>query len=832
VPAWLDQVLGDPPAKPTIPAWLQKAFAADATATKPRPQLPQPTIGPLAVQNQRPGGTAIPRPQPALPVDDQGVFGSGQGQGLFDVLPGLGAARGVKAGVDIAKAGHLPLGLLVGAISALPEGGALAGKLGGAVAREAEEKIGPAVIRYMGKEYDGPIHAVAIEKAREEAEGRGLPFLWSAVDDNYFRTSSGRVVDRTEAKKIAQAAGQRPDKIRGGAGREGHLFSEALPERRELLPMYDPKETRSVGRQMLDAEDDKRAGEIADRATAGGFTFDPRARSFVESGGYMVGGVPGQQGMVVDEITPATIKEFRAKNAKLLARDGMMIGGWRDGATGKFYLDVSQRVPDRDAALELLKDRGEKAAWHLDKGEELVNPHATEAVSAGSAPAGLTPKLVSDEEIGLGGRRAVYDVGGEPLHVIYSQDQGPGELYLESIQTPDGHRVELGAAGARRLYRDLVSRTGADKIIAERLTGANPGRFVEWDARRLAGLPASKPTAPAVIVPERWKPTERGVFDRSAPKIQGTAAVDPRLAASMPRGQVSPIADAIANSKTVRQGLEKDAIAGLPFGGDQWYETGPIKASYESSNGPMTFRDWLNASGSGSIQNPTHNEPASASILLYAKRHGISVDEAMAEFRRQFPDAATPWMSQGIAANFARADELGGQFPSTPGAGERKVPWYTHGKEGGSLEGEAALDTHERRRLVQLAGENPRLRKMLRELGVTNIEGPKADVVPIKNALDYAALSAPYRRVAENLGLPSTQAAQAGRWLGGGQHTGLASQPFGDYVQTLEDGLLYTARSRGLDESPAGLRSLWDRISQGEDFFMPLYSRKGGYPVY
>jgi len=324
---------------------------------------------------------------------------------------------------------------------------------------------------------------------------------------------------------------------------------------------------------------------------------------------------------------------------------------------------------------------------------------------------------------------------------------------------------------------------------------------------------------------EKWTPTERGILDRSAPKTQGSAPIDPRMLEDTPKGKATELSQAIAGSKTVKAGLLDQVIRGLPMGGHTWYELAPIRQFYGESKGPLTFQDFLNAGGSASIQNPVANELSSTSVLLYAKRNGITWREAADEMLRRYPHAQKPWINADMAAHFDRADAAGMHLPSKPGSGEQKITWYSHGKLGGSLDARAALDTHERRMLGMLGMEDPKVAKLLPK-GFT-----PGDLLPLGNSRSYGTLSQPYTEIAHNLGLPSTQAAQAGRWIGGAEKTGLKSMPTGDFTQILEDATLHNAKATGKSVDPAALRKYLHSVLQGEDFFLPFYG-KGAFPVY
>ncbi|MBA3678569.1 MAG: hypothetical protein H0W74_14475, partial [Sphingosinicella sp.] len=149
--------------------------------------------------------------------------------------------------------------------------------------------------------------------------------------------------------------------------------------------------------------------------------------------------------MAVDKITPKILKEFADKNSGLLGQDGMMMGGWYDGDSKKFYLDVSQRVPRADAPA-LLQARGEKAGWDLDAGAELANPNAKGAVSAGIIP-GPAKKRRGPQPKPLDISKATYpsdEIKDRFSHflgnhtVLGTWKEEGGDLSLSRVTTDDG----------------------------------------------------------------------------------------------------------------------------------------------------------------------------------------------------------------------------------------------------------------------------------------------------------------------------------------------------------------------------------------------------------
>lgn len=387
----------------------------------------------------------------------------------------------------------------------------------------------------------------------------------------------------------------------------------------------------------------------------------------------------------------------------------------------------------------------------------------------------------------------------------------------QGFRTSTGRFVDRKEAARIAEAARQVSRAPEDvgaELLAHELDGPTPDL-----------PPMLPPRAVPPPIPGPWQPTSRGVFPRDVAPIQGTAPLDPRLVARMPRGEPSELAQAIADSKVVERGLQKDVERGLPLGGDPWYEGAPIKATFESGD-PFSFHDFNLARGSGSIQAPTHLEIPTATGLLFGRRNGLStMAEIKAAHQAMYPGEPSLWGTEATATNYLRAVANDAQLPATAGTGERKVAWYTQGNEGGAPGADVAIDKHEGRRQLQLAWTDRRIRPLLKTLGYTEetATGPRADVVPVRNALDYTLLSSPYRRIADRMGLASPQQAQAGRWIGGVPLTGLKSQPTGDFTQTLEDVLMHTANVRGLPTDPAGLTSLWRRLRRGEDIAAPIY---------
>jgi hypothetical protein len=69
--------------------------------------------------------------------------------------------------------------------------------------------------------------------------------------------------------------------------------------------------------------------------------------------------------------------------------------------------------------------------------------------------------------------------------------------------------------------------------------------------------------------------------------------------------------------------------------------------------------------------------------------------------------------------------------------------------------------------------------------------------------------------------------AQAGRWFGGGELTGLRS-PRGDALDLLEKQVAYTLDKKGIQPNPANIRAeVLRQISTGEGDLLPWYRKEG-----
>lgn len=99
---------------------------------------------------------------------------------------------------------------------------------------------------------------------------------------------------------------------------------------------------------------------IAQTLANGGGTFPA-----VEDG-YMVGGVVPERTCTPEEFE-RVLYDFVAEHGHNLG--GAHIGTWIDN--GVVYLDVSENVADQEEALNLARERGERAIYDIRNGESI-----------------------------------------------------------------------------------------------------------------------------------------------------------------------------------------------------------------------------------------------------------------------------------------------------------------------------------------------------------------------------------------------------------------------------------------------------------------------------
>lgn len=321
---------------------------------------------------------------------------------------------------------------------------------------------------------------------------------------------------------------------------------------------------------------------------------------------------------------------------------------------------------------------------------------------------------------------------------------------------------------------------------------------------------------------EPWQPVDYGIFDRGLIKdaMGGFPGVEqtsfPRRVA--PRADMSYVDEIYAdprNRALIKQQIER----GLPLGGSTFYPSlYPVKAAAIEAGIPATrFDDWINSVAPGSARNSIFNERAVGNFLRNMHARGIpltkeNVTAEMAKFEEQF-GGGLPLMDVH-RAGAAKVLE-GGVDPLQVLQGDLtnsyKIPTYSVNQRGNFAHSWTG-DTHE------AAGETlgSRYHPYFAEQGGFGTN-------------EYGPAEAQMRDIAREMSLP-TGTAQAGRWFGGGELTGLVS-PRGDSLDLLEKQAAYTMHRLGLPTDPQSVRRyILNLIDQGGTM-LPWYS-KGPMPDY
>ena len=376
---------------------------------------------------------------------------------------------------------------------------------------------------------------------------------------------------------------------------------------------------------------------------------------------------------------------------------------------------------------------------------------------------------------------------------------------------------------------------GKDEILALPETAPVRAALERWGPR-LEGVPN-------VVTPgDTWgKRAGWNIFDRKVPDNQGTRASHPDLVPSVgPRMGLSPLVEAITNSRTVLKGLNRDVDRGLLMGGPEWYNTAPVDAFLLETPGALTPDEFHLLGAASSASNSVPNEFSAASLVNWARKRGIdmSTEEGLKEAQRQFLQM-TGWKNKPSVMGMhytggLNALQRGVYLPSKLDSSSWKIPSYADKRMGGggildveAPGGMAALDTHERRRIMQLVMENPKLAKLARQksprakMSPAEAAAKDSGRLPLGNALDYQAIARMYNQGAHQYGILPGQY-QASRWQGGGHLTGLETDPKGDFTHLLEKSIYDSARLRGFGTTPRELREYFARVARGDDLLLPL----------
>ena len=325
---------------------------------------------------------------------------------------------------------------------------------------------------------------------------------------------------------------------------------------------------------------------------------------------------------------------------------------------------------------------------------------------------------------------------------------------------------------------------------------------------------------------EAWTPPppELQAFDRSLIKdaLTGFPGVQqstfPR---DIPPRSSTSYVDELYEDPQNRALIKKQIMRGLPLGGETFYASlYPVKvATLEAGMAPDAFDKWVHAMAPASARNSIMNEMAVGQFLRNLHAKGIPLTEAnvaraMEDFKNTYGMGLPlmPIHRQGVADVLEGGRNLRDMSLANVPT-NYKIPTYGTQKAG-DFGGSVVLDTHE------ASGETlgSRYHPYFSEQG------------GFSNA-EYHPGEQGMLGIARELGNIPGGMAQAGRWFGGGELTGLIS-PRGDALDLLEKQMAYTLHNQGRQPNPANIRKeTLDQIRTLEGVLLPWWMR-GGMPDY
>ncbi len=323
---------------------------------------------------------------------------------------------------------------------------------------------------------------------------------------------------------------------------------------------------------------------------------------------------------------------------------------------------------------------------------------------------------------------------------------------------------------------------------------------------------------------ESWKPPrpELQAFDRSLIKdaMEGFPGIEqtafPRY--SPPRANIDYIQEMYQDPRN-RALIESQIKRGLPLGGETFYPSlYPMKvAALERGIPEEKFNQFIYSTAPASARNSILNEMAVGQFLRDMHARGLPLDESTVEremeaFKQKYGTGLPlmPVHRTGVK-NVIEGNQDLRELSKADIPVNYKIPTYGTQKAG-DFGRSIVLDVHEASGETQASRFHP---YFTRQGGFGSTEYGAAE----KEMLD----------IAKGLGLPGGTA-QAGRWFGGGELTGLVS-PRGDALDLLERQAAYTLNGMGVKPTPRNVRNyLLDMIETGEGVLMPYYSKKVPLP--
>jgi hypothetical protein len=378
------------------------------------------------------------------------------------------------------------------------------------------------------------------------------------------------------------------------------------------------------------------------------------------------------------------------------------------------------------------------------------------------------------------------------------------------------------AQATKKLEWERVQKPALEKrygpLAKASFAESNPNKMqntaeVVAERKRKANEFLDQPTEP-------WTPPSKELqaFDRASIKdaLEGFPDVEQsRFPRDQPARASTSHVEELYNDPENRALIEKQIKRGLPLGGETFYASlYPVKQAVLEAGMPAEkFDKWIHSLAPASARNSIMNEMAVGQFLRNMNARGIPLTEEnvakeMAEYKKKFGIGLPlmPIHRQGVANVIEGGANLREQnLANIPT--NYKIPTYGTQKAGDFAKS-AVLDVHEAGGHTQGSRFHPYFNE---QGGFGNTEYGKGE---------EGLLS-----IAEDLGIPGGMA-QAGRWFGGGELTGLKS-PRGDALDLLEKQVAFTLQQKGIQPNPANVRAeVLKQIETGEGDLLPWYRKE------
>lgn len=380
---------------------------------------------------------------------------------------------------------------------------------------------------------------------------------------------------------------------------------------------------------------------------------------------------------------------------------------------------------------------------------------------------------------------------------------------------------------AARAQRQAVQQLRWERIgrpaAQEQFGKLSPSAYNMPAQRRLRNLPEAvqerteKAQAFLAKPTEPWKPPpgELQAFDRLLIKdaLEGFPGVEQtRFPRYEPKRANLDYVSEIYDDPVNRELIKKQIARGLPLGGETFYASlYPVKvAAMERGISPEKFDQFVYETAPASARNSILNEMAVGQFLRDMKARGLPLDEEtvkaeMAQFKQKYGTGLPlmPVHREGVRQVIEEGRNLR-EMSKADIPTNYKIPTYGTQKAG-DFGKSMVLDVHEAAGQTQASRFHP---YFTQQGGFS----PK----------EYGLAEGKMLDIAQEMGIPGGMA-QAGRWFGGGELTGLKS-PRGDALDLLERQTAYTLQGQGINPTPKAVRDyVLNMIETGEGVLMPYF---------